>query len=124
MKKRKPRRVLKTENAKRGRRSRDKGKVFENWVCQKLRKIYPDVRRQLEFQKDVAREGVDLVHTGRLKIQCKKLKGYAAINAIFQVQIDPLEGGCPVLITQADRREAMAVLPLDELIRLLRNSRG
>lgn len=107
-----------------GRWQRKKGSAFELWVAKKLRKIFPDVRRNLEFQADVAREGVDLVHTGRYKIQCKRLRRYASVTAIFQVQIDPIEGGCPILITQGDRREAMAVLPFGELIKLLKKSEG
>lgn len=99
---------------------RRKGHAFERWVAIKLRKIFPEARRQLEFQAAVAIEGVDLVHTGRYKIQCKRGRKYASISAIFQVQICPIEGGCPVLITQGDRQEPMAVLPFQELIRLIR----
>lgn len=104
--------------------SRTKGHSFERWVAIKFRKIFPDARRHLENHKADAIEGVDLVHTGRYKIQCKRLRKYASITAIFQVNICPIEGGVPILITKGDRHEPMAVLPFDELLRLIKRAEG
>ncbi len=99
---------------------RVKGHAFERYVAIAMRKIFPQARRHLEFQKEEAAEGVDLVHTGRYKIQCKRLRKYASITAIFQVKLCPIEGGCPVLITQGDRLEAMVVLPFSEFLALVK----
>lgn len=102
-----------------GAMQRRKGHAFERWCGKQLRRIFPDARRHLEFQKEEAAEGVDLVHTGRYRIQCKRGRRYASISAIFQVKICPIEGGCPVLITKGDGQEPMAVLPLSELLVLI-----
>ncbi len=99
---------------------RQKGHAFERFVAVSLRRIFPNARRHLEFQKEEAAEGVDLVHTGRYKIQCKRMRKYASISAIFQVKLCPIEGGCPVLVTQGDRLEPMAVLPFSEFLQLVR----
>lgn len=103
-----------------GKMQRRKGHAFERWVGKRFRRIFPDARRQLEFQKEVAAEGCDLVNLGRYRVQCKRGRKYASITAIFQVKICPIEGGCPVLITKGDRQEAMAVLPFEELLNLIR----
>lgn len=104
-----------------GRLSRNKGKVFEQEVARSFRKVFPDARRHLENHKDDAAKGIDLINVGRYLVQCKRLRGYASINKILEVQIDPIEGGCPILVTRGDNTEAMAVLPLHELLRLIAN---
>lgn len=105
-----------------GKMQRRKGHAFERWCAIQFRRIFPDARRHLEFQKEEAAHGVDLVHCGRYKIQCKRGRRYASVTAIFQVKICPIEGGCPILITQADRQDPMAVLPLNELLQLIKRS--
>lgn len=103
-----------------GSKSRNKGHAFERWCAKRLRRIFPRARRQLEFQKDVAAEGVDIAHTGRYRIQCKKFKRYVNPSMIRQIKICPIEGGCPVLVTAGDRSEALAVLPFEEFLALVR----
>lgn len=105
-----------------GKRSRTKGHAFERWVAKKFRRIFPDARRHLEFQTQAAALGVDLINTGRYLVQCKKLKKYASISRIFEVKVCPIEGGCPVLVTQGDRLEPMAVLPFSEFLRLVKKA--
>lgn len=99
---------------------RRKGHQFERDMVNLFKKIFPGAMRQLEYQKEVAAQGIDLINTGRYFIQCKRERLYSRINAIFQVKIDPLVGGCPVLITKGDGLQPMAVLPLKELIKLIR----
>ncbi len=101
---------------------RGKGHAFERWVGKKFRKIFPEARRHLEFQKEEAAAGVDLVHLGRYRVQCKRMRKYASITAIFEVKVCPIEGGCPILVTKGDRQEAMAVLPFEELLLLISKS--
>lgn len=107
-----------------GAMQRRKGHAFERWVGKKFRAIFPDARRHLEFQKEEAAKGIDLVHLGRYRVQCKRLRKYASISAIFQVKLCPIEGGCPVLVTKGDRLEAMAVLPFQELLYLIKRAEG
>jgi hypothetical protein len=111
-------RTLKTKAAKRGRSARTKGHQFEREVAIQLRHIFPGVRRHLEYQ-DVEANGVDLVGTGRFKIQCKKLKKYSSITAIDEIEYDRAMGEVPILVTAGDNKPPMAVLPFEDLIVLL-----
>lgn len=101
--------------------SRTKGFSFERQIAQLLRPVFgPDVRRHLEYQAREA-NGVDLIGTGNYKIQCKRGKKYASLSAIKEVTADELLGEVPILVTQGDRERILAVLPFEELIRLLQN---
>lgn len=102
-----------------GRRARNKGHGFEREVAQAFRPLYPEARRHLEYQDSEA-NGVDLVGTGLLRIQCKRLKGYAPVSRLSEIEYDPIQGEIPVLVTAADGEPALAVLPLNELLNLLR----
>ena len=99
-----------------GRRSRAKGAAFEREVAIIFRNVFPDARRRLENHKDDA-NGVDLMNTGRFKIQCKKLKDWAPVGRIKEITLE--EGDIPVLITAGDNKPAMAVLPLEDFMDLV-----
>lgn len=98
---------------------RRKGHSFERWVANQLKTIFPDAKRHLEYQACEA-NGVDVVGTHPYLVQCKRNKAYAPITAIKEVQVCPIEGGVPILVTKGDNMEPMAVLPFDELLRLIR----
>lgn len=103
-----------------GKRSRTKGHSFEREIANKFKELgFSGARRQTEYHEDDAK-GVDLQGTGRFKVQCKRLKGYAPINRINEIQ-DAKSGDIRVLITKADREPTMAVLELDDLIMLLKD---
>jgi hypothetical protein len=101
-----------------GKGARAKGLNFERDVADKLRGVFPDARRLFEFHEADA-NGVDLQNTGDLRIQCKKLKRYASITKIQEIQHEPFCGEIPVLVTAGDRQPAMAVLPLEDFIWLI-----
>jgi len=103
--------------------ARNKGLSFERDVAILLRPIFPNAKRHLEFQKEEAK-GVDLDHTGEFKIQCKKYAKYVPVNTIEEVQYNELVGEVPVLITAGTNMPAMAVLPLEDFINLVKNSRS
>lgn len=100
-------------------RSRRKGHQFERECAILFRDIFPGARRHLEYQDSQA-NGVDLAETGDLRIQCKKLKTYASINTIHEVQCEPALGEIPILVTAGDGLPAMAVLSFSDLINLLK----
>lgn len=102
-----------------GGKSRRKGHGFERLIARRLRKIFPKARRHLEYHATDA-TGIDLVDTGSFFIQCKRGKRYAPITAIEEIQLDPIEGGTRVLITKADHRETMVVLPFADFYRMLK----
>lgn len=105
-----------------GRRARTKGHSFEREVAIALRHIFPEARRHLEYQDQEA-NGIDLVNTGSFKIQCKKLKTYAPVNTIEEVQADRLLGDVPVLVTAADNARPMAVLDFEDFIKLVESAK-
>ena len=98
-----------------GKKSRTKGHTYERETAVKFQAVFPDAKRHLEYQAGEA-NGVDLDNTGNLAIQCKRYKGYAPINKIFEVDAP---GKIPVLVTKADRQPDMVILPLADFIRIL-----
>ncbi len=103
-----------------GKLSRNKGHDFEREIAQKFRVIFPEARRQLEYN-ELDCNGVDLVETGRYLIQCKRKRKYVNPSAIAEVQLKE-DGDVPILITKADHKPVLAILPLDHLIELIANS--
>ncbi len=103
-----------------GKLSRTKGHDFEREIAQKFRVIFPEARRQLEYN-EMDCNGVDLAHTGRYLIQCKRKKKYVNPSAIAEVHLKSA-ADVPILITKADHKPALAILPLDHLIELIVNS--
>ncbi len=97
--------------------SRTKGHSFERHTAIQFRLVFPEARRQLEYHVKDA-NGVDLQGTGKYKIQCKRFKKYASISCINEVKCQT--NHVPVLVTRGDNCKAMAVIPLTELIRLLK----
>lgn len=102
---------------------RVKGHGFERLIAQKFRTYFPNARRHLEYHKDDAAKGIDLINVGAFKIQCKRGKRYAPINKINEVKIDCIEGGIPLLITKADNAEAMVAMPLNFFLTMLRDGK-
>lgn len=105
-----------------GKAQRVKGHTFERKVANMFKEIgYPDAKRHLEFQFQEAM-GYDIDGTFPYYIQCKKHKAYVPINTIEEVK--PQKDGVPVLISEPDRGEAVAVLYLKDFLNLLRKVKG
>lgn len=102
-----------------GKLSRTKGHSFEREIASRLRVVFPEARRQLEYHQRDAR-GVDLQQTGDYRFQCKRGRGYASVNTIGEIQCERLLGEIPVLVTQGDHAEPMAVIPFDDFLELLK----
>lgn len=95
-----------------GKRSRTKGHSFEREIAKFFQTIgYLEAKRHLEYQSEEV-VGVDLDNTGPYKVQCKRNKGYAPINKIFEIQ--DMKDCIPLLITKADNKPAMVVMPLSD----------
>lgn len=99
--------------------ARAKGHGFERDIAIALRPIFPDARRLLENHALDA-NGVDIMHTGTYRFQCKRLRKYCNPNRIEEVQCDEFLGEVPILVTQGDRKRILAVLPFEELLRLMK----
>jgi hypothetical protein len=113
--------MKKKKSAKRkwsGAASRRKGHQFERWVAEQFRKTYPEARRQLEYHADDAK-GIDITNVGAYRPQCKRGRRYASLTAIEEIQICPIEGGVPVLITKGDDKEPLACMPFKHFLWLV-----
>lgn len=98
-----------------GKAQRDKGANYEREIARRLRSVFPNAMRNVtETQTG---QGVDLTGTGNLRIQCKRHKAYAPISRLEEVPKTP--GVIPVLVTKGDRQPDVAVLYLDDLLRIL-----
>ncbi len=104
-----------------GRGCRKKGHDFERWVANELKGIFPDARRHLEYHSRDA-NGVDISNTHPYLFQCKRGRRYSSLSAIKQIQVCPIEGGIPVLITKGDNEEPLACLPFETFLKLLGKS--
>lgn len=103
-----------------GKLSRTKGHDFEREMAHRFRAVFPRARRQLEYN-EMDCNGVDLAETGRYLIQCKRKRKYVNPSVIAEVQLKEA-GDVPILITKADHKPVLAILPLDHLIELIANS--
>jgi hypothetical protein len=103
--------------------SRKKGHEFEREIAWQLRGIFPEARRHLEYHKSDC-NGVDLVNTGPYRFQCKRHKKYASVSDIDEIQLKDRKAEIPVLITKADHRPVLAVLPFDALVELIAAAEG
>lgn len=96
-----------------GRSSRVKGHSYEREVAILLRPVFPDACRLLEYQEGL---GVDIANTGPFRFQCKRNKGYAPLSKMYEAE----DGvGIPVLVTKADRKDALVALKLSDFLDLL-----
>lgn len=105
-----------------GAMSRRKGHSFERWVANQFKKIFPNARRHLEYQTAQA-IGVDVAEVGDYRVQCKRNKKYCSIKAIKEIQICPIEGGIPILVTKGDNEIPLAILPFDHFLHLVKNQK-
>lgn len=85
-----------------------------------MRVVFPEARRLLEYNAQDA-NGVDLQGTAHFRFQCKKLKTYASVNTIDEIQCSRDLGEVPVLVTAADNKPAMAILSFDDFLDLIRD---
>lgn len=99
--------------------SRTKGHSFEREIANEFKKIFPKAMRQLEYQ---IAEGVDLSGTGPYLVQCKRFKKYANPSRIGEIKSTGTDDWCesiPVLVTKADHKPTLAVLPLAHFLELV-----
>lgn len=102
--------------------SRRKGHSFEREIASRLRVVFPEARRLLEYHAEDA-NGVDLLNTEFYRIQCKRGRKWCSLSKIEEVTYDELIGEVPVLVTQGDRKEILVALPFDEFLNLLQNDK-
>lgn len=106
------------EKVRKGKNSIRKGKQFERDCANLLGHIFPEAKRNLEFQADEAILSRDLTGTDVYRMQMKNHQNYVSISTIFDVKLSS-EEDVPVLVTKGNKLPPMAVIPFGEFIRLL-----
>ena len=100
---------------------RTKGHAWERQVAQDFQELgWSEARRLLEYNTRDA-NGIDLQDTFPFLVQCKRHKDYVSINHINEIQTGD-DGAIPLLLTKADRKPTMAVLPWTELKKLIKQA--
>ncbi len=106
------------------RKNRDKGLNFEREVARLFERAgWKGARRMLEYHAKDAK-GIDLQHTEPFKVQCKKTAKYVPLSTINEIQCDREFGEIPVLVAAGNNQEPMAVLPLSDFMKLVREHRA
>lgn len=126
--------------------ARKKGHDFERSVAREFQELgWEDAmttRAARGGDWSHADDGIDLVGTEPFAVQCKRLQGYASVNTIEEIKPGKRTDACighfkdgnfhvtdqvdqiPLLLTRANGKPTMAVLPWDELKKLLRDYHG
>jgi hypothetical protein len=99
------------------RAQRDKGARRERQLATLLQDagLFPDAARCLTETRDGG-TGIDLTGTGNLAFQVKSWRAHCPISHLDEV-VAP--GRIPLLVSWPDRGEPVAVLRLDDLVRIL-----
>lgn len=120
--------------------SRTKGHSFERLVAEQMRELGWDDAMTKRAARggdwSTTDDGIDIVNVEPFAIQCKRFKGYAPISCIEEIRTEIPEADfrlsrsagkyvltaeqIPLLITKADSKPTMAVLPWEELRKLLK----
>lgn len=99
--------------------NRAKGHSFEREIAAEFRELgFKDAKTTRAARGgdwSQSDNGIDLVGTGKYAVQCKRLANYASVNTIEEVQ-----GSSPLLLTKANGKPTMAVLPWEDLKELIR----
>jgi len=98
--------------------ARKKGHDFEREISRDFNEIGYDTKTTRNARGgnwSATDNGIDLVNTGRYDVQCKRLASYVSVNTIKEIKGE----GIPLLITKANGEPSMAIMPWDELKKLL-----
>jgi hypothetical protein len=105
-----------------GKAAREKGIAFEQYLVKRFRLAgFIAAKRHMEFQEAEA-EGYDLDNVGPFRVQAKRYEHYVPISTIFDIVCPP--GAVPVLVTKPDKGPAIACLPLEDFLRLVRSAQS
>lgn len=94
---------------------RNKGKRGELEAVRLLQTIYPDARRRVVNHAGVE-DGVDLDHTGALRVQVKRQARYVPVSTLDDVKDS---SGIALVLTKCDRGEWRVIMRAEDFIRIL-----
>ena len=96
-----------------GKMQRNKGAGFERWTVNKLKPLFPEAVRILEYQSHMA-NGVD-VETAKFAVQCKAYAKYPPISKIEEINSDKTH----LLIAKGNHKKPVVVMYLDDWLKIM-----
>lgn len=99
--------------------SRTKGRNGEYQIIEKLKDLYPDVKRHLEMQAQEAELGVDLDNTKPFLVQVKLGTHVPKTNYKFIEQIKPQLDQYEVVCMRRDRKDWLVMMKLDSWLEII-----
>ena len=99
--------------------SKRKGKTGELELARKLKEHGYDVRRSVQYNGKEEDGQADLVGLQGIHIECKRTEKLNLYDAVNQAKRDSARSGeIPVVFHRRNNCEWLAILPLDEFIKL------
>lgn len=96
--------------SRRGRRSREKGRVFERLVAKLLRAVWPDAKRG--FQSRSGKDGCDVEHTPYwLELKCGQRVN---VRAAMRQALAATDGRPVVVVSREDRGEILVTMKFED----------
>lgn len=99
--------------------SKRKGKSGELELARKLREYGYDVRRSVQYNGKAEDGQADLVGLPNIHIECKRTETLRLYDAVNQAKRDAT-GEVPVVFHRKNNCEWLAILPLDEFMKIYR----
>ncbi len=96
-----------------GKTSRRKGHNFEREIVNALKDVFPDAKRNLEYQEG---QGVDIANTGEFSIQCKVGKSFRIEPALHEAY---KKDKIALAITKKDRQDIIVSMYFEDFKKLL-----
>ena len=98
-----------------------KGKSGELELAQKLREYGYDVRRSVQYNGKAEDGQPDLVGMPYIHVECKRTEALRLYDAVDQAKRDSQNtGNIPVVFHRKNNSEWVAILPLDEFMKIYR----
>ena len=101
--------------------SKRKGKTGELELARKLRELGYDVRRSVQYNGKEEEGQADLLGLPGIHIECKRTEKLNLYEAVNQAKRDSEgKGELPVVFHRRNNCEWLAILPLEDFIKLYR----
>lgn len=116
--------VLKTSSAK------AKGRNLQKYIRDYILKLYPDIPMLDVSSRPMGSQGSDVIMSAAAKdyfpykIECKNQEAFSNVYKAFEQASSQKEDGEPLLIIKRNRSKPLAVVDLDEFMRLVKNDDG
>ena len=96
--------------------SKEKGRKYENKLCNELREFFPDIASTRAENRTLDGQGVDFVNTDVWRIQAKATERTPAYSELLQAMPGPF----PAVFHKRNRKRETVTLLKDDFYHILR----